>query len=87
MKPFKPNTKGVAYSKPGARNNQVLVNITTAEFVHARDVLELDSHRDLVLLKFQEAGFAVINFTELRYYYQPKYVIVEGNKGQSVLSL
>lgn len=86
-KTFKPNTKAVVYSKPGARNNQVLVRFTVQEFLHARDVLELDSHRDLVLLKFQEAGFAVINFTELRYYYQPKYVVVEGIKGQSVLSL
>jgi hypothetical protein len=86
-KTFKPNQKAITYSRPGSRNNQVLVTITTTEFVHARDVLELESHRDLVLLKFQEAGFAVIKFEELRYYYQPKHVIVEGIKGQSVLSL
>jgi len=86
-KSFTPNTKAVVYTKPGRRNNQVLIKFTVQEFIHARDVLELNSHRDLVLLKFQEAGYAVIKFEELRYYYQPKYVIVEGIKGQSVLSL
>ena len=73
------------YSKPGKRNNQVLVKITIVELSQAMD--KFDSHRDVVLLKFQKAGFAVINFNELRYYYQPKYVVVEGIKGQSVLSL
>lgn len=75
------------YSKPKARSNQVLVYITTEEFVHARDVLELQSHRDLMVLKFQEKGYAVVKPEELRYYYQPKHMIVEGIKGQSVLSL
>lgn len=75
----------IAYTKPGKRNNQVLVQLTTREVADAMG--KYDSHRDLVLLKFQEAGFAVINFNELRYYYQPKHVIIEGIKGQSVLSL
>jgi hypothetical protein len=86
-KTFKPNVATVKYSKPGKRNNQVLVEITIPEMLHARDVLALMSHRDLVILKFQEKGFAVIKPEELRYYYQPKRVIVEGIRGVSVLTL
>lgn len=71
------------YRKPRLKPGSVTVKITTRECVDS----ELESHRDLVLLKFQEAGYAVINFNELRFFYQPHWVIVEGIPGKAILSL
>lgn len=71
------------YRKPKGAPDSITVIISMNEVVMS----ELASHRDLVTLKFQEKGYAVVNFNELRYYYQPKHVVVEGVRGKSLLTL
>lgn len=67
------------------KRRTVKVRIEAAHAVEGSN--HFDTHREMVAHFFNKKGWLVINYKELKYFYKPDHVIVEGVANVSLLSM
>ncbi len=70
------------------KGKTVRIAVTTEQFTNAihSDKFDGKSHRDFIEWLFNGRGYAVTSFIELKYFYFPKFFVVEGDLNKSIIS-
>lgn len=70
------------------KGKTVRVSVTDTQLVTAMHSKQFDgkSHRDFITWLFEGRGYVVTNFSELKFFYFPKFFVVEGDLNRSLLS-
>lgn len=74
----------LAQDKAKLRRKTIRVRISCNQVVEGSN--HFDTHRELVAFMFNKAGYVVISYSDLKYFYGRDHVIVEGVTNVSLLS-
>jgi hypothetical protein len=66
----------------------VKITVTTKQLVDAMhsDKFDGKSHREFVKYLFEGRGYYVTRFDELKFFYFPTFMIIEGDSNKSIIS-